>query len=144
MQKDSRIFLLTADMGYGILDKIKINFPSRFLNVGCSEQLMIGMAVGLSQNGYIPVCYSISSFLLYRPFEMIRNYIDYEKTPVKLVGSGRDKDYLHLGITHWCCDDVNIINNFKNITCYKPDILNEDELVNLITNDQPVYINLSR
>jgi transketolase len=144
MQKDSRIILLTADLGYGILDKIKTHFPDRFINVGCSEQLMIGIAVGLSHNGFIPVCYSISSFLLYRPFEMIRNYINHEKTPIKLIGSGRDKDYLNLGITHWSCDDIDVLDIFENITCYKPPILDEEEIIRLLTNNQPVYINLSR
>ena len=144
MQKDSRIFVLTADLGYGILDKIRDHFPDRFMNVGCSEQLMIGMAVGLAHNGFIPVCYSISSFLLYRPFEMIRNYIDHEKTPIKLVGSGRDKDYIHLGITHWSHDDTSVIKLFKNITCYKPLSLDDRDIERLITNNDAVYINLSR
>ena len=36
------------------------------------------------------------------------------------------------------------IDIFENITCYKRPILNEEEIIRLITNDQPVYINLSR
>lgn len=144
MQSDSRIFVLTADLGYGILDKIRDSFPNRFINIGCSEQLMIGMAVGLSHNGYIPICYSISTFLLYRPFELIRNYVDYEKTPIKLIGSGRDKDYLTLGITHWSHDDTDVMNVFKNIKVYKPHKLDTETVKKLLLNDEPVYINLSR
>lgn len=144
MQENSKIFLITADLGYGILDKIRNDFPNRFLNVGCCEQLMIGVAVGLSHNGFIPVCYSISTFLLYRPFEMIRNYIDYERTPIKLIGSGRDRDYTKLGISHWSHDDLSIMSAFKNITLYKPDIFDSQEMEQLLLNDSPVYINLKR
>lgn len=144
MQEDSRIFLLTADLGYGILDDIRLNFEDRFINVGCSEQLMIGIAIGLSHNGFIPVCYSISSFLLYRPFELIRNYIDYEKTPIKLIGSGRDKDYANLGVSHWSFDDLDVMKTFKNIECYKPELLDENTLCSLLTSDYPVYVNLKR
>jgi transketolase len=51
------------------------------------------------------VVYSITPFVLYRPFEWIRNYLDHEKIPVKLVGGGRDKDYGYLGFSHWAEED---------------------------------------
>lgn len=100
MSKDDRIWCLTGDLGYAMLDKIRDDFPNRFINVGASEQLMIGAAVGLALSGKIPFCYSITTFLIYRPFEWIRNYIDHEQIPVRLVGSGYDDDYKHDGITH--------------------------------------------
>ncbi len=87
------IVLLTGDLGYGLWNKIRLDFKSRFYNVGSSEQLMLGMASGMAMEGKIPIVYSITPFLLYRPFEFIRNYVDHEKLPVKLVGGGRDKDY---------------------------------------------------
>ena len=80
-----------------------------------SEQLMIGLAVGMSMEKLLPVCYSITPFLLYRPFELIRNYINHENFNVKLVGGGRDQDYGYLGFSHWAEDDESIMSNFKNI-----------------------------
>ena len=73
MNKNEKIFLLTGDLGFGLFDDIRKDFPNRFINVGSCEQLMIGLAVGLSYEGWIPLCYSITPFLLYRPFEFIRN-----------------------------------------------------------------------
>ena len=67
--------VITADLGFGILDQIRNAFPERFYNVGAAEQLMIGAAIGMAQEGVIPVCYSMSSFLLYRPFEFQHNQI---------------------------------------------------------------------
>lgn len=88
MSINKDIFVLTGDLGYGLWDRIKIDYPNRFYNVGSSEQLMIGMASGLAMDGKIPVVYSITPFLLYRPFEFIRNYVNHEKLPVKLIGGG--------------------------------------------------------
>lgn len=144
MATDSRIFLLTADLGYGILDDIRRDFPDRAVNVGSCEQLMIGTAVGLANSGFVPVCYSITPFLLYRPFEMIRNYVNHEKLNVKLVGSGRDKDYSHDGITHWAEDDLAIMKCLSNISLFKPKELTDDVFKTFLFSDKPTYLNLSR
>ena len=144
MEKDTRIFLITADLGQGVLDDIRRDFPKRAINIGSSEMLMVGIAVGLAQSGYIPVCYSITPFLLYRPFELIRNYMNYEKANVKLVGSGRDDDYAHDGISHWAGDDVDIMTALKNIQIYKPEKMTDEVFTKFMYNDKPSYINLSR
>ncbi|MDE2590931.1 MAG: hypothetical protein KGL95_14845, partial [Patescibacteria group bacterium] len=90
MKKNPEIFVVTSDLGYKMWDSVRKDFPDRFINVGAAEQAMIGIGIGLSLAGKIPFIYSITSFLLYRPFETIRNYIHHEKIPVRLVGSGRD------------------------------------------------------
>jgi transketolase len=142
MTENENVILLTADLGYGLFDKIRKDFPSRFYNVGASEQLMIGIGVGLTYAGKIPVCYSITPFLLYRPFEMIRNYVNHEKAPVKLIGGGRNKDYAHDGFTHHAEDDTAIMSNFKNITFVKQDDFTG--VKDHILSSEPVYINLIR
>ena len=145
METNSKIMVITADIGYGILDKLRETFPDRVINVGSSEMLMVGIAVGLSYQGYIPICYTITSFLLYRPFEMIRNYINYECLNIKLVGSGRDKDYIHDGITHWMEDDVQVVSKcFNNIQIYKPEILTKEIFNNVMKCESPCYLNLKR
>lgn len=146
MAKDDSIVLLTGDLGYGLWDRIKIDYPNRFYDVGSSEQLMIGCAVGMALEHKIPVVYSITPFLLYRPFEFIRNYLNHEKIPVKLVGGGRDKDYGYLGFSHWAEDDVKIMSCFDNIQTYKP--RSEEEMLKqthkFLYSDSPAYLNLSR
>tara|TARA_R100001460_G_scaffold2130_2_gene7151 strand:+ start:363 stop:845 length:483 start_codon:yes stop_codon:yes gene_type:complete len=129
MSEDERIVLLTGDLGYGLWDKIKIDYPSRFYNMGSSEQLMLGAAVGMAMENKIPVVYSITSFLLYRPFEYIRNYLDHEGWPVKLIGGGRDKDYGYLGFSHWAEEDKQVMSCLPNIDCYWPDSVDEMRLL---------------
>jgi transketolase len=100
MQKDDKIWLIVADLGYGMFDQIRDNFPQRFVNCGASEQLAVGVGIGLALSGKKPFVYSITTFLLFRAFEWHRNYINHENIPVRLVGSGIDKDYAHDGISH--------------------------------------------
>jgi len=145
MKQNNKIIIVTADIGYGVLDNIRSIFPDRVINVGAAETLMIGIAVGLSYEGFIPICYTITPFLLYRPFELIRNYIDYENLNIKLVGSGRDKDYIHDGITHWAEDDIDIIKTcFKKIQYFKPEKLDSTLFHNILYNGCPTYLNLKR
>ena len=65
MSSNQDIVLITADLGYGLWDRIKKDYPDRFINVMSSEQLMLGIACGLSMEGKLPVCYSITPFLIY-------------------------------------------------------------------------------
>ena len=90
MALNEKLILLTGDLGYGLWDQIKIDYPNRFYNVMSSEQLMLGAAVGLATEGFIPIVYSITPFVLYRPFELLRNYLHHENISVKLVSSDRD------------------------------------------------------
>lgn len=146
LKYDERLWLLTGDLGFGILDRSREVCPERFVNVGASEQLMIGMAVGLANEGKIPLCYSITPFLIFRPYELIRIYVDHEKTPVKLIGAGRDLDYGNQGFSHWATDDKDAIGVFKNIKSYRPET--EDDLTAcwniFLYNNLPCYLNVRR
>lgn len=146
MDSNDRIRVVTADLGFGILDNIRNTYPDRFYNVGAAEQLMIGVGIGMAEEGFIPVCYSMSSFLLYRPFEFLRNYVNYEKIPVKLLGSGRDYDYSHDGVTHWANDDESVLSSLPNIDIYKPQDLESlgREFNEWINSACPAYLNLRR
>lgn len=146
MKTDKRIVVLTNDLGYKMWDTVQKDFPKRFFNLGASEQAIMGVAVGLALNGKIPIFYSITTFLLYRPFETIRNYINHESIPVKLIGSGRNKDYERDGISHWAEEDKKVMKIFKNIESYWPEEKSElTRLVrDMIKSNKPWYINLKR
>ena len=147
MQADESIYLVVGDLGYAMLDRIREDYPGRCINVGAAEQAMIGVAVGLALEGRIPVVYSITNFLLYRPFETIRNYVDYEKLPVKLVGGGRDKDYSHDGISHWSEDARDVLSLFTNINEFFPEEksdITEDLVDSFLYNNKPSFISLRR
>ncbi len=146
MQQNKDIVVVTGDLGYGLFDMIRLDFADRFINVGAAEQTMMGVAVGLALSGKIPVVYSITPFLLYRPFETIRNYVDHEGIPVKLIGSGRDKDYSHDGFSHHAQDDRLIPGFFPNISCHWPEAPEQVPalLDEILYDNKPHYLNLKR
>lgn len=147
MQENPNIVLITADLGYGLFDLHKRDFPDRFINCGAAEQCAVGMAIGLALSGNkIPFVYSISTFLIYRPFEWIRNYLQHENIPVRLIGSGLDADYAHDGITHQSFDLQLFLKQFWRIDCYYPDKkeLVPDIIQRMIANDKPSFLCLRR
>lgn len=146
MATNKDIWLVTGDLGYGMWDRVRDDFPDRFLNTGAAEVAMMDIAVGLALSGKIPFVYSITPFLLYRPFEVLRTYINYERIPVQMVGSGRDKDYIHDGISHWAEDTNAIMGLFRNIEKFYPNGKESipDMVEAMVESKEPMFISLKR
>ena len=111
-KKDRKIVLLVGDIGYGIFDEFRKEFPKRFFNMGICEQSLIGAASGMALEGLKPWVYTITPFLIERPFEQIKLDIDQQNVNVKLVGFA---DYPTLGPTHSELNGKKIVKLFKNI-----------------------------
>ena len=72
MDRDARIFFLTADFGSPVLDDMRSRHADRFCNVGVAEQNLINLSAGLALEGYNVFAYAIAPFLTMRCFEQIR------------------------------------------------------------------------
>ena len=54
-EKDRKVFLITADLGFGALDNFKKQFPNQYLNVGVAEQNMTAIAgLALRDSKFLP------------------------------------------------------------------------------------------
>ena len=115
-EKDPKIVLITGDVEQEI-DQFKLDFPDRYFNMGLCEQSMISMAGGLALEGMRPVVYSITPFLIERPFEQIKIDIDEHCLPVMLIGNA---DYPSHGPTHRPLNAEGLVALFKNIIGYFP------------------------
>lgn len=146
MLENDRVWLVTGDLGYGVFDRIKEDFPDRFLNTGAAEQSMMGIAVGLAMEGKVPFVYSITPFLLWRAAETIRLYVNHEKIPVKLVGSGRDQDYAHDGFSHDALDAQGLLTLWPNIQSRWPEKKEEvpDIVEEMLNRKEPYFVSLTR
>ena len=145
MKRNEKVVLVLGDLGYGHFDAIREEFPDRVFNPGAAEQLLLGMACGMAMEGLIPVCYSMTPFLLYRPFEVIRTFIDYEKIPVILAAAGRDEDYASAGWSHWATDDKDHLSGFKNLKkCWPSSEELTEQFSEILCSKEPWYINVSR
>lgn len=105
---DPRIVLMTADLGFMVLEEFSDAHPERFFNVGVAEANMVGLATGLAASGFIPFIYSIATFASMRGYEQIRNGPVLHGLPVRVVGVGGGFEYGHAGITHHALEDLAI------------------------------------
>ena len=118
--RDSRIVLLTGDLGYQVLEPFAAAFPGRFFNVGVAEQNMLGLATGLAEGGAIPYVYSIVTFAVLRPLEFIRNGPALHHLPVRIVGVGSGFDYGMNGVSHYGLEDVAVLRAHPAIGIIAP------------------------
>ena len=115
--KDEKIVVLVGDIGYRVFDEFRDKHPNRFINMGICEQSMIGVASGMALEGLKPWVYTITPFLIERPFEQIKLDINQQNVNVKLVGFS---DYPELGPTHTELDGKVLMSLFDNISSYFP------------------------
>lgn len=143
---NSRILLLTGDLGYSVLEPFRDTFPGRFFNVGVAEQNMVGLATGLAEAGFIPFIYSIATFAVLRPYEFIRNGPILQRLPVRIVGTGGGFDYAEAGHTHYALEDVGVMRLQPGITIVIPADCNQARLALLSTWNLagPVYYRLGK
>lgn len=116
-----RICALVADISpAGSMVKFREEFPERFINCGVAEQAMIGIAAGMALKGMRPFCYTIATFSLYRPFEMVRDDLAYQNLPVTVIGMGAGVIYSTLGGTHHTMEDIAVASAIPNMTVLAP------------------------
>lgn len=106
---DPRLFLITGDLGFGVLDKFEKAFPKQYLNAGVAEQNMTGLATGIALEGRIVFTYSIGNFPTLRCLEQIRNDAAYHEANVKVVAIGGGFSYGALGMSHHATEDLAIL-----------------------------------
>lgn len=140
------VYFLTADLGYSVIDDFHKEFPERCINVGISEQNMIGLAAGLALAGKKVFAYSIVPFATMRCFEQIRVDVCYQNLDVTIIGVGGGFAYGTLGPTHHAIEDVAIMRSLPNMKVVVPaDPSEAVELTKQIFElGGPTYIRLNR
>lgn len=119
--KNPEIYIVVSDISpAGSMAKFTTQYPDRFINVGVAEQSMIGIAAGLALKGCQPFAYTIATFSLYRPFEMVRDDLGYQNLPVTVVGMGAGVIYSTLGGTHHTQEDIAIAGAIPNMQIIAP------------------------
>ena len=140
-KKDDKIYLIVGDIGYRVFDDFRKCHPKRFFNLGICEQSIISVASGMALEGLKPWVYTITPFLIERPFEQIKLDIDQQNVNVKLVGFA---DYPTLGPSHAELDGKKLMKLFSNIESFFPKNGDETETVvgKAYTMQGPAYISL--
>lgn len=141
-EKDDKIVLITGDVEQE-MEEFKRLFPDRFFNMGLCEQSIVSIAGGLALQGFIPVVYSITPFLIERAFEQIKIDVDHNDLHVILIGYS---DYPTHGITHRPLDAEALVKILPNTIGYFPCDLQETSkaMIDAYLMNKPAFICLKK
>lgn len=144
--QDSRVVLLSGDIGNQLFDGFKKIDATRFYNCGVAEANMMGVAAGMALSGLRPVVYTITPFTTTRCFEQIRVDVCYHEAPVIIVGTGSGLSYAELGPTHHSLEDLAILRTLPGLCVLAPCDANElrGALQAALQQDKPVYIRIGK
>ncbi|OSQ50083.1 transketolase family protein [Thalassospira alkalitolerans] len=144
--EDSRVVLLSGDIGNRMFDDFKDKNSNRFYNCGIAEANMMSMASGMALSGLRPVTYTITPFTTTRCLEQIRVGVCYHNAPVIIVGTGSGLSYSSLGPTHHSLEDIAILRALPGIVVFAPGDKAElrSGLRAALKQNKPVYIRLGK
>lgn len=146
-EEDPRIVVLEADIAVasGTL-AFKDKFPDRFIDVGCAEANMIGIAAGLAVDGKIPFCCTFTPFASGRAYDQTTISIAYANSNVKIVGMAPGITTLLNGGTHMSFLDIAIMRAMPNMIVLSPAGPNELRACVrwMAQNEKPTYMQMIR
>ena len=146
-EKDDKIVLIVPDVGFNYIEEFRRKFPDRFFNFGVTEQSTMIIAAAMALSGLKPYVYSMINFVVFRPYEMVRNAVCLHKANVKIIGVKGSEKYKFLGFSHNLISDkeeIKVLENLPNLDCF---VVKDPEKVKEIIletykKDNPVYIRL--
>jgi transketolase len=146
MGGNKKIVFITADLGFKLFDRIAARHPDRVINAGIRETTMIGIAAGLSKEGFLPFVYSFVPFVTLRCAEQVRVDLCYNNLAAVLVGVGSGLAYGPNGPTHMGIEDVGVMGALPNLTILSPcDAVEVRMLLPQAARlKTPVYVRLGR
>lgn len=126
-KKDKNVYIVTGDLGFGVLKPFWTELPDQIINAGIAEQNMTSIAAGLAMQGKIVYTYSIGNFPTLRCIEQIRNDCAYHNANVKVVCVGGGFVYGSLGMSHHATEDIAMMRALPDVTVLAPGDLVEAE-----------------
>lgn len=140
------VYLVAADLAAPCLDKLREDFPKRYVPVGIAEQNLIAVSGGLALAGKKVVAYTGNPFLVSRAFDQIRNCIGLMSLPVALVGIGAGFTPPDYGFTHFILEDINLLRGVSNFTIYNVSDTNLAKYAarKTLALSSPLYVRIDR
>lgn len=144
-KEDKNVLVVVADVvnSAGLANMSK-ELPEQIVNVGIAEQNMMGVAAGLSSEGYTVFTATFAPFQAMRCLEQIRVNQGYMGQKVVMVGLAGGVAYGELGFTHCTLEDTAILRAIPNIAVVTPaDSMEVVKIVEAVAKyPQSVYVRL--
>ena len=115
------LIVLSADTSTSAgLDKFRKLKSEKYLEMGISEQNMISVAAGLSNENFNVLTTTFSPFQTLRCLEQIKINLGYMKFKVTMVGLASGVSLGTLGYTHCSVEDISVIYSIPHINIISP------------------------
>lgn len=129
------------------LESFSKTYPNRTIQLGISEQSIIGIAAGLSHQLNIKTIVSMFSvFSSMRATDQLRNLIAFTKADVVILATHSGVQVGRDGGSHAAIEDVGIIQSIPNMTFLQPSDLTTTNLIMhyIMNHEGPFYVRLMK
>jgi transketolase len=120
LEEDPLTAVVLAEISADLFAKPAAHFPSRVLNVGIREQLMVSVAGGLALTGMRPIVHTYAPFLVERAFEQVKLDLGHQGAGAVLVSIGASYDAASAGRTHQAPEDVALLDSVPGFSVLVP------------------------
>lgn len=137
-EKNDKVMVLDADVAKSTRTVwIRDKYPEKFMDMGISEQDMVGTAAGLALSGMIPFVSTYCVFLAGRAWDQIRTTVCYNDLDVKLAGAHAGISVGPDGATHQSLEDVALTRVLPRMTVIVPCDAEETRKATLAVAERP-------
>ena len=146
-ERKQDLYVIDADLACSTQTKLfGDKYPERFVNVGCSEQDLIGTAAGLAMAGNTVFASTHAFFATARPWDQIRTLVAHDKLDVKIAASHGGMTNASDGYTHHALEDIAIMRVIPNMGVVVPADFNEarSAVLESANKQGPCYLRFSR
>lgn len=146
-KKNKNIVVVDADLAEATQTKLFRNeFSERHIDVGISEQDLVGTACGLALAGKNVFASSFAMFLAGRAYEQIRNTAAYSHVNVNFCATHSGLGVGEDGATHQCLEDIALMNVIPGMTIFQPaDEMSTRKIMDeCLKIEGPKYVRLGR
>ena len=143
--EDPRVAIVLAEISTPYFERAFASDPARAVNVGIMEQTMVGVAAGLSMEGFHPVVHTITPFLVERPLEQLKIDFGYQRLGGTFISVGSSYDYGVEGATHHSPGDAEVLSSIPGMQILVPGTPSEIYLLirQTYSNGSATYIRTS-
>ncbi len=146
-ERDEKVILIIPDVGFNYIEEFQKRFPDRFFNLGVTEQSVMTIAAGLALADLKPYVYSMINFVVFRPYEAVRNAVCLHNANVKIIGVKGSEKYKFLGFSHNLIakdEEIKVLKHLPNLKTFV--IKNPQEVRKVILKtykmNSPCYIRI--
>jgi transketolase len=146
-RSDPRILVLDGDVGSSTgVQPFEAAHPGRFLQMGVTEQNMLGVAAGLATVGFVPFISAFACFAVARALDSVRVLIAQPRLNVKIAGGYAGLLTGMTGKTHQMFNDIAIMRSLANMTVLAPaDEVEARQVIQAVAAlDGPAYLQITR